>query len=86
MGKGFECRNEGALRYGRIVAASLGEQDLPLKGGSKWYLCGKEQKAKAFSVNESSRPKKKPELLIGKMIRIGELNPKHHGIAIILLA
>ena len=39
-----------------------------------------------WSVNESSRPKKEPELLIGKVIYIGELNPQHHGISIILLA
>lgn len=57
-----------------------------LKQGQNGRSTEKSSKQRPLVGKQSSRPKKEPELLIGKVVYIRELNPQHHGIAIILLA
>ena len=71
----------------RKLSRHLFESRISLsKQGQNGRSTEKSRKQRPLVGKQPSRPKKEPELLIGKVVYIGEFNPQHHGISIILLA
>jgi len=85
-GKGFRCRKESPRDMRKFSRHLLESRICLLKQGQNGRCTEKSRKQRPLVRKQPSRPKKEPELLIGKVIYIGELNPHHHGISIILLA